>query len=200
MLTSKVGLQLDDGRAMSWAFTFQLPGHLAPASAGADRLDRRRGRCARSRTRRRRLCRSAAKGARGEFRCAREGLGPRRSCDRPQIDFGRLERRFPSGWRRGWFSCPTATAREPGIRLAAGTLDQRHSILEARPQRFRIQYAGAPTDHGSSILKEVEVQVPDVSSAIVEAANLVWPRGTTALRILDCEGREVFERHRADSR
>ncbi len=92
---------------------------------------------------------------------------------------------------------PDRDRAEPGIRRAAGTLDQRQPVLEARPQRFRIQYAGAPTNHGSSILKEVEIQVPDVSSAIVEAANLVWPRGTTALRILDCDGQEVFERHRA---
>ena len=71
---------------------------------------------------------------------------------------------------------------------------------EAIPHWFRIQYAGAAAENGSSILKEVDIQVADVSAAIVEAANLVWPRGTIALRILDHDGREVFERHRADRR
>ncbi len=73
-------------------------------------------------------------------------------------------------------------------------------VLDARPQSFRIQYVGPPTDRGSSILKEVEIQVLDVSSAIVEAANLAWPPRTIALRILDRDGREVFERHKADLR
>ncbi len=90
--------------------------------------------------------------------------------------------------------------RAPPPRLAERPFDERRSALEARPQRFRIQYAGAPTDCGSSILKEIEVQVADLSAALVEAANVAWPRGTTAVRILDCDGREVFERHRADSR
>ena len=85
-------------------------------------------------------------------------------------------------------------------RPAPRPLEGARPSLEARPQRFRIQYVGAASDCGSSILKEVETEVLDVSAAIVEAANLVWPRGTTALRILDREGREVFERHRADRR
>ena len=71
------------------------------------------------------------------------------------------------------------------------------SSVESTHQLFRIQYAGPKTGEGPSILKEVEVQVANVSAAIVEAANLIWPRGTTALRILDHDGREVFERHRA---
>ena len=86
------------------------------------------------------------------------------------------------------------------VRPAPRPVDEAGSTLEAIPQRFRIQCAGAPTGHGPSILKEVEVQVLDVSAAIVEAANLVWPHGTVALRILDRDGREVFERHRSERR
>ena len=62
-------------------------------------------------------------------------------------------------------------------------------VLEGRPQSFRIQYLGTPSDHRSSLLKEVEIEVLDVSTAIVAAANLVWLPHTTALRILDREGR-----------
>ena len=43
---------------------------------------------------------------------------------------------------------------------------------------------------------EVEIQVANVSSAIVAAANLAWPARTIGLRILDREGREVFGRQR----
>jgi hypothetical protein len=71
------------------------------------------------------------------------------------------------------------------------------AVLQTQPQWFRIQFAGAPPERGPSILKEVEIRAPDVSSAIVAAAAQAWPRGTTALRILDQEGREVFERHKA---
>ena len=59
---------------------------------------------------------------------------------------------------------------------------------------------GAAPDRGLSILDEVEVQALDVSDAVVAAANLTFPPKTVALRILDREGREVFERHKADRR
>ena len=80
------------------------------------------------------------------------------------------------------------------------TAQEPKPSLEARPQPFRIQFVGASSDHRTSILKEVEIRVLDVSSAIVEAANLPWPPRTIALRILDGDGREVFERHREDRR
>lgn len=86
------------------------------------------------------------------------------------------------------------------MRPAPAPAESSGPALEARSQRFRIQYVGAASDHGSPILKEVETEALDVSAAIVEAANLIWPRGTAALRIFDPEGREVFERHRADRR
>jgi hypothetical protein len=76
--------------------------------------------------------------------------------------------------------------------------DELKRILTAKPQPFRIQFMGAALDRGLSILGEVEVQALDVSAAIVAAANLAFPPKTVALRILDREGREVFERHKAD--
>ena len=94
----------------------------------------------------------------------------------------------------------TASRQARRIRPASGRGREARPVLEARPQAFRIQYVGAWSEFGPSILKEVEIQVLDVPTAIVEAANLPWPPGTIALRILDREGREVFERHRADRR
>jgi hypothetical protein len=68
------------------------------------------------------------------------------------------------------------------------------------PQPFRIQYLGAATGSGPSLLREAEIRASDVSAAIIAAATLVWPPKTVALRILDREGREVFGRQRAVSR
>jgi hypothetical protein len=65
---------------------------------------------------------------------------------------------------------------------------------------FRIQYVGAAPDHGPTTLKEVEIQVADVSSAIISAASLEWPPRTIGLRIFGREGREVFGRQKADRR
>jgi hypothetical protein len=79
-------------------------------------------------------------------------------------------------------------ANESGRRIAATT------------NPFRIQFVGSAADSGSTLLKEVEVQVGDVSAAIIAAANISWPRRTLGLRIFDHVGREVFARHKADPR
>jgi hypothetical protein len=71
-------------------------------------------------------------------------------------------------------------------------------ILPATPQSFQIQFVGAAPGRGLSILREVEIEASDVSSAIVAAAKLAFPPKTVALRILDREGQTVFERHKAD--
>jgi len=55
-------------------------------------------------------------------------------------------------------------------------------------------------EHGPKSLTEVEIQVADVSAAIVAAANIAWPPRTIGLRILDSEGSEVFGRRKADRR
>ena len=65
------------------------------------------------------------------------------------------------------------------------------------PQPFRIQFMGAATDSGPSILREDEIRASDVSAAIIAAAIAAWPPRTTALRILDREGRQVFGRQKA---
>jgi hypothetical protein len=65
------------------------------------------------------------------------------------------------------------------------------------PQPFRIQFMGAGTDSRPSILREDEIRASDVSAAIIAAAIASWPPHTTALRILDREGHEVFGRQKA---
>ena len=96
-----------------------------------------------------------------------------------------------------------APDREPGERKPrphsqAVPLDELKPTLAAKPQPFRIQFVGAAPGRGLAILSEVEIQAPDVSAAIVAAANLTFPPKTVALRILDREGQAVFERHKTD--
>jgi hypothetical protein len=93
--------------------------------------------------------------------------------------------------------------REPGeasrLRSFAEPESEHRPDLEnvPTPQPFRIQYLGAGTESGRSLLREVEVRASDVSAAIIAAAVSTWPPKTIALRILDHEGHEVFGREKA---
>jgi hypothetical protein len=68
------------------------------------------------------------------------------------------------------------------------------------PQPFRIQFMGAGTDSGPSVLREDEIRASDVSAAIIAAAIAAWPPKTIGLRILDREGQEVFGRQKPAGR
>jgi hypothetical protein len=73
-------------------------------------------------------------------------------------------------------------------------------ILTVRPQRFRLQFFGAGADHGPAVLSETEIQAADTSGAIRDAIAANWPPRAVGLRLLDLEGREIFERLKADLR
>jgi hypothetical protein len=79
-------------------------------------------------------------------------------------------------------------------------LDELERILSLRPQCFRLQFFGVAADHGPVVLAETEVQAPDASGAIRAAAETAWPPRAVGLRVLDIEGREIFERLKADLR
>lgn len=79
-------------------------------------------------------------------------------------------------------------------------LDELERILAARPQRFRLQFFAVADDRGPSIVAETEIQAADASAAIRAAVDADWPPRAIGLRILDPEGREIFERLRADRR
>ena len=68
------------------------------------------------------------------------------------------------------------------------------------PQPFRIQFVGAATESGPTILREDEIRASDVSAAIIAAAIASWPPRTIGLRILDHEGHEVFGRQKPAGR
>jgi hypothetical protein len=70
----------------------------------------------------------------------------------------------------------------------------------AQPQQFRLQFYGVATDRGPAILLETPIQAGDASAAIHAAAQAAWPANAIGLRIVDREGREVFDRLKADRR
>jgi hypothetical protein len=79
-------------------------------------------------------------------------------------------------------------------------LDELERMLAARPQRFRLQFFGVGADRGPAVLTETEIQAGDASGAILEAAAANWPPRAVGLRLFDLEGREIFERLKADLR
>src|ERR1700722_10050287 len=95
--------------------------------------------------------------------------------------------------------------RELGIRPAVGffevdPLDELERILAVRLQRFRLQFFGLGADLESAVLAETEIEAVDAPSAIREAVEARWPPRAVRLRLLDLEGREIFERLKADLR
>jgi hypothetical protein len=79
-------------------------------------------------------------------------------------------------------------------------LDELERVLAVKPQCFRLQFFGVGVDLGPAVLTETEIQAPDASAAIRAAAEAPWPPRAVGLRVLDLEGREIFERLSADLR
>ena len=91
-------------------------------------------------------------------------------------------------------------ARPPVRFFEVDPLDELERMLAVRPQRFRLQFFGVAADHAPAVLTETEIQAPDASGAIRAAAEAAWPPRAVGLRVLDLEGREIFERLKADLR
>ena len=62
---------------------------------------------------------------------------------------------------------------------------------------YRLQFLGGPTALGTAVLIETTV-AGSVDAAIRHAAEVEWPPGATALRLVDLDGWEVYERTRVD--
>jgi hypothetical protein len=71
-------------------------------------------------------------------------------------------------------------------------------ILGAKPQRFRVQFFGVAGARSPTILTESEIWAAEAPDVIREAASIAWPVRAIGLRVLDQEGREVFERLKAN--
>jgi hypothetical protein len=94
-----------------------------------------------------------------------------------------------------------AVGVRPAVRFfEVDPLEELERVLAARTQRFRLQFFGAGADLGPIVLTETEIHAADASVAIREAAATSWPPRAVGLRLLDLEGREIFERLKADFR
>jgi hypothetical protein len=94
----------------------------------------------------------------------------------------------------------TLSAPRPIRFFEVDPLDELERILAIRPQRFRLQFFGVGADHGPAVLTETEIQAADTSGAIRDAVAANWPPRAVGLRLLDLDGREIFERLKADLR
>lgn len=89
-----------------------------------------------------------------------------------------------------------AAVRLPKDHSGRAQVDEAQHILSPRPQQFRLQFVCAAVDWGAPTLAEAPIEAADASAAIVIAAKTPWPARTIALRIFDCDGRQVFARQR----
>jgi hypothetical protein len=92
------------------------------------------------------------------------------------------------------------TARAAVQLFEVDPVDELERILAGRPHRFRLQFFGVGADHGPAVLTETEIRAADTSGAIRDAIAANWPPRAVGLRLLDLEGREIFERLKADLR
>jgi hypothetical protein len=88
-------------------------------------------------------------------------------------------------------------ARPPGADESEQLADLQR-ILGAKPQRFRVQFFGVAGARSPTILTESEIWAAEAPDVIREAASIAWPVRAIGLRVLDQEGREVFERLKAN--
>jgi hypothetical protein len=63
--------------------------------------------------------------------------------------------------------------------------------------KHRLQFLGRPTAQGTAVLIETTI-AGNVDAAIRHAAEVEWPPGATALRLIDLDGREVYERTKVE--
>jgi hypothetical protein len=63
---------------------------------------------------------------------------------------------------------------------------------------YRLQFLSEPTARGATVLVETNVVAGSVDAAIWHAAEAEWPPGATTLRLVDLDGREVYERTKVD--
>ncbi len=94
-----------------------------------------------------------------------------------------------------------AVGARPAVRFfEVDPVEELERVLAARPQRFRLQFFGVGADQGPTVLTETEIQAADASVAIRQAVTTSWPPRAVGLRLLDLEGREIFEQLKADLR
>ena len=63
---------------------------------------------------------------------------------------------------------------------------------------YRLKFLGGSTAYGATVLTETNLVAGNVEAAIRYVAEIEWPAGAVALRLVDLDGREVYERTNID--
>ena len=63
---------------------------------------------------------------------------------------------------------------------------------------YRLRFLGPSTERGAPVLAEATVRAANIEGAIRYAGDAEWPQGAHALRLVDLDGQEVYERLKAD--
>jgi hypothetical protein len=103
-------------------------------------------------------------------------------------------------WRRVALVIARWTPRRVELDAAPPTVPEPNTpteIASEQARTFRIQFVCGRADGGPTALTEKQIEVVDTPAAIIAAANIKWPPQTLGVRILDCEGHEVFARTKA---
>jgi hypothetical protein len=98
---------------------------------------------------------------------------------------GRLSRRERIVFRTPWWDVLPSRWRGPLV------------VITER-MTYRLQYLGAPTGHGAPVLGEASAHAANMEAAIREPLDARWLPGAYSLRLVDLDGREVYERSRID--
>ena len=70
--------------------------------------------------------------------------------------------------------------------------------IEKMPQRLRLQFLGRTADPAAIVFDEKEIRSADISAAVQEIADIVWPTQAIGLRLIDVDGSVIHEEWRAD--
>lgn len=90
--------------------------------------------------------------------------------------------------------------RSPGLFSEVRQLEELERILHVKPRQFRLQFFAVAGNHGPAIVAEADIPAADASDAIRAAAEAPLPPRAIGVRVLDREGREIFEQLKADRR
>lgn len=99
---------------------------------------------------------------------------------------------------------PIALARKADSIMARYHFEEREQIAEilrilsAKPQRFQLQFLGAPDATGTTVRNETSIWASDAPTAVGMAVGAPLPADAAGIRVLDHEGCTVFERQNAD--
>jgi hypothetical protein len=89
--------------------------------------------------------------------------------------------------------------RSPKLREGdSGRIEAAPPGFGSTLRHFHLRYFGVAADHGLDVLDETDIDVVDLSAAILVVVDIPWPACAVGLRVVDEKGHPVFERLKSD--